>query len=261
MIGAILVVAIVLDPTAPDPRASNPAAATTTPAPGTPAPSTPDPAAANPAAANPAASNSAPSSSSPSDLAAPEPSVANPAAANPASCDSDGSKKSEWLAAKAQRKDVIAKHARELTATPILTLHNVWTKESLPIALAKESFAPVASFDELARCHYTNQSTSMDPRLLDTVVKTAHKFNAHYVEVVSGFRAPKYQLMLRKKGHEVARDSEHPRGQAVDFRIPTVPTRTLLRYVKSLHLGGVGYYPDSSFVHADVGRVRYWRGH
>lgn len=268
MIGAILVVAsaLVLDPSAPDPRAANPAAATATPAPSTPAPSASAPSTQEPAAANPAAPNSAPSSSAPSNSssanpAAAEPSVANPAAANPASCDSGASKKSEWLAAKAQRKDVIARHARELTATPILTLHNVWTKESLPIALAKESFAPVASFDELARCHYTNQSTSMDPRLLDTVVKTAHKFNAHYVEVVSGFRAPKYQLMLRKKGHEVARDSEHPRGQAVDFRIPTVPTRTLLRYVKSLHLGGVGYYPDSSFVHADVGRVRYWRGH
>jgi uncharacterized protein YcbK (DUF882 family) len=67
--------------------------------------------------------------------------------------------------------------------------------------------------------------------------------------------------MLRKKGHEVARDSEHPRGHAVDFRIPDVPTLTLLRFIKSLHLGGVGYYPESNFVHADVGRIRFWRGH
>ena len=66
---------------------------------------------------------------------------------------------------------------------------------------------------------------------------------------------------LRKKGHEVARDSAHPRGQAVDFRIPEVPTKTLLRYVRSLKLGGVGYYPESRFVHCDVGPVRYWRGH
>jgi uncharacterized protein YcbK (DUF882 family) len=67
--------------------------------------------------------------------------------------------------------------------------------------------------------------------------------------------------MLRKKGHEVARDSEHPRGHAVDFRIPQVPTKVLLRWVRSLHLGGVGYYPESKFVHCDVGRVRFWRGH
>ena len=66
--------------------------------------------------------------------------------------------------------------------------------------------------------------------------------------------------MLRKKGRQVARDSEHPRGDAVDFRIPQVPTRTLLRFVRTLHMGGVGYYPESQFVHTDTGRVRYWRG-
>jgi uncharacterized protein YcbK (DUF882 family) len=116
-------------------------------------------------------------------------------------------------------------------------------------------------FDELLRCHYTNQSTAMDDRLLPTLLKAAAKFGARTIDIVSGFRAPKYQLMLRKKGHEVARDSEHPRGHAVDFRLPDVPTRVLLRFVRSLHLGGVGYYPESRFVHADVGRIRFWRGH
>jgi uncharacterized protein YcbK (DUF882 family) len=66
--------------------------------------------------------------------------------------------------------------------------------------------------------------------------------------------------MLRKKGHEVARDSQHTYGHAVDFRIPGVATRALLEYVKSLHLGGAGYYPDSEFVHADTGPVRFWAG-
>ena len=118
-----------------------------------------------------------------------------------------------------------------------------------------------APFDELARDHFTNQATTMDARLFDTVVRAAERFHARYVEIVSGFRAPKYQLMLRKKGHEVARESQHPRGDAVDFRVAGVPTRVLWRFVRSLHLGGVGYYPDSKFVHADVGPVRFWRGH
>jgi uncharacterized protein YcbK (DUF882 family) len=34
-----------------------------------------------------------------------------------------------------------------------------------------------------------------------------------------------------------------------------------LRFVRSLRLGGVGFYPESKFVHADVGRIRFWRGH
>lgn len=169
------------------------------------------------------------------------------------------SKKHKYLADKHDRADV---HARELPAPasePVLTLHNVWTFESLPV-LASEKI-DVDAFSNLVRCHYTNQAAEMDPRLGQTILQAAKRFKASYIEIVSGFRAPKYQLMLRKKGHEVAVDSQHPRGHAVDFRIPNVPTRILLRYVRSLKLGGVGYYPDSKFVHCDVGRVRFWKGH
>jgi uncharacterized protein YcbK (DUF882 family) len=170
------------------------------------------------------------------------------------------SKKTEFLQAKGERHDMRAtRPPRPTPPARIVTLHNVWTNESLPI---DPTAAPAETrFDDLTRCHYTNQSRAMDPRLLEAVRRAAAKFGATYVEIVSGFRAPKYQLMLRKKGHEVARDSAHPRGQAVDFRIPDVPTKTLLRYVRSLHLGGVGYYPESRFVHCDVGPVRFWRGH
>jgi uncharacterized protein YcbK (DUF882 family) len=171
--------------------------------------------------------------------------------------DEAASKKALFLADKASRDD---RRAARAPAGPsrVVTLFNVWTNEALPVA---DGAAPEPAFDQLVRCHFTNQATEMDARLLPVVLKAATRFRATYVEIVSGFRAPKYQLMLRKKGHEVARDSEHPRGHAVDFRIPSVSTRTLLSFVRSLHLGGVGYYPESRFVHADVGRVRYWRGH
>jgi uncharacterized protein YcbK (DUF882 family) len=179
------------------------------------------------------------------------------------------SKKQAFLHDKEMRKQIHLARVTAVGATPVLTLHNVWTNESLPVVLApapvKGAAAvipkPAAPFNELARDHFTNQATTMDARLLDTIVRAAEKFHARYVEVVSGFRAPKYQLMLRKKGHEVARDSQHPRGTAVDFRVAGVPTKILLRFVRSLHLGGVGYYPESKFVHADVGPIRFWRGH
>jgi uncharacterized protein YcbK (DUF882 family) len=171
----------------------------------------------------------------------------------------DLSKKETWIADKHDRSDVHADGEPARAAEAVLTLHNVWTDESLPV-LASEKL-DVEAFDRLVRCHYTNQSTEMDPRLGETILRAAQRFKASYIEIVSGFRAPKYQLMLRKKGHEVARDSQHPLGHAVDFRIPDVPTRVLLRFVRSLKLGGVGYYPESRFVHCDVGRVRFWRGH
>jgi uncharacterized protein YcbK (DUF882 family) len=66
--------------------------------------------------------------------------------------------------------------------------------------------------------------------------------------------------MLRKKGHSVARDSQHTHGNAVDFRVKGVKTRQVLHYVRSMRIGGVGFYPHSQFVHSDTGRVRYWTG-
>jgi uncharacterized protein YcbK (DUF882 family) len=80
------------------------------------------------------------------------------------------------------------------------------------------------------------------------------------VDIVSGFRSPKYNLMLRKKGHQVARESQHMQGTAVDFRIRGVTTEVLREFVRGLHLGGVGYYPRTHFIHADTGKVRYWQG-
>ncbi len=170
------------------------------------------------------------------------------------------SKKAAFLKDKDDRENQHALRVPHAGAPDkILTLHNMWTSESLPVTLGDRM--ETTRFDALTRCHYTNQATVMDQRLYETILRAADKFKASYIEIVSGFRAPKYQLMLRKKGHEVARDSEHPRGHAVDFRIPNVPTKILLRYVRSLRLGGVGYYPESKFVHCDVGRVRFWKGH
>ena len=100
----------------------------------------------------------------------------------------------------------------------------------------------------------------MDERLVDVLARVARRFGADRVEVVSGYRSPKYNLMLRKKGREVARQSQHTEGNAVDFRVRGVPTKRLLNFVRSLRIGGVGYYPHSQFVHSDTGRVRFWRG-
>ena len=61
-----------------------------------------------------------------------------------------------------------------------------------------------------------------------------------------------------KKGRQVARDSQHTHGNAVDFRVAGVPVHTLRQFVRQRRLGGVGYYPKSQFVHADTGPSRTW---
>ena len=137
-----------------------------------------------------------------------------------------------------------------------MTLLNLWTHEELPVPGTVEA----ERFDALARCHYTNQATHMDPRLIDVLTRVAGKFSARRIEVVSGYRSPKYNLMLRKKGHQVARDSQHTHGNAVDFFIPHVTTQQLQAWAKAQKLGGVGIYLESGFVHMDTGPIRFWSG-
>jgi hypothetical protein len=199
-------------------------------------------------------------------------------------------KKEAWLAEKAVRLDIhltekdLARTAREravatrrrpsssatqpVTAevplpppatriAPLTTLFNLRTREMLALL---PGMPPEERFHNFLRDHYTNQATRMDERLVDVLARVATKFGADRVEVVSGYRSPKYNLILRKKGREVARQSQHTEGNAVDFRVRGVTTKRLLNYVRSLRIGGVGYYPHSQFVHSDTGRVRFWRG-
>jgi uncharacterized protein YcbK (DUF882 family) len=147
-----------------------------------------------------------------------------------------------------------------LRVLPLTTLYNVWTREALPLMPGQTESTLASRFCPFLRDHYTNQATRMDTRLLSVLAKVAGKFDAKRIEVVSGYRSPKYNLMLRKKGHQVARHSQHMDGNAVDFRIRGVATKQVLHFVKSLRLGGVGFYPHSQFVHSDTGPIRYWTG-
>ncbi len=141
----------------------------------------------------------------------------------------------------------------------IISVYNQWTHEWLAFdATAKQ--VPAAVTNAFLRCHFTNEPTRMDTRLMGKVLEAARHFGADRVHVVSGFRAPKYNLMLRKKGRGVARDSEHTKGHAVDFWLPGVATKALYSWALAHQLGGVGYYASSGFIHLDVGRKRTWNG-
>jgi uncharacterized protein YcbK (DUF882 family) len=140
---------------------------------------------------------------------------------------------------------------------PLTTLHNQWTRELMTFIPGQPYLERFRSF---LRDHFTNQATNIDPELADVLVSAALHFRAPRIDVVSGYRSPKYNMILRKKGHQVARESQHMQGNAVDFRIRGVPTEKLLGFVRSLRLGGVGFYPHAHFVHSDTGRIRYWQG-
>ena len=144
-----------------------------------------------------------------------------------------------------------------------LAFQNLHTGERLSTAYwADGGYLPEAlkEIDTLLRDHRTGEVSTIDPRLLDLLhalqdrTETTGAFH-----VISGYRSPKSNTMLRGKGGGgVAKRSLHMKGMAIDIRLPGHDTRDLHRAAKSLKRGGVGYYRKSDFVHVDVGRVRYW---
>jgi len=78
------------------------------------------------------------------------------------------------------------------------------------------------------------------------------------VNIISGYRSPKTNGMLRSRSEGVARRSFHLRGMAIDLRLPGYRTSSIARTARQMAVGGVGFYDDSDFVHVDVGPVRTW---
>jgi uncharacterized protein YcbK (DUF882 family) len=144
----------------------------------------------------------------------------------------------------------------------VVNVYNTWTHEYVAIdaamAKVKEPSLPPEAVNRFLRCHFTNHAMKMDGRLFGVLIAAASHFKVDRVDVISGFRAPKYNLMLRKKGRRVARNSQHTFGNAVDFRLPGVTTERLRDWAKRLRLGGVGYYQGDGFVHVDTGPIRSW---
>jgi hypothetical protein len=137
-----------------------------------------------------------------------------------------------------------------------VTFQHLHTRELLPIALR----VPEERLSSFLRCRASGDERSMDPVPMGVALRLARRFGAERVEIISGFRSPKLNERLRKKGHEVASDSQHTRGTALDFRVVGVPAVELARAAGEVHTGGIGTYRESDFIHVDTGRDRRWSG-
>jgi uncharacterized protein YcbK (DUF882 family) len=115
------------------------------------------------------------------------------------------------------------------------------------------------SINHLLRDFRTGEERDIDADLLDllhglsSVTETRQPF-----EVISGYRSPATNQMLRNQNEGVAAHSLHMVGRAIDVRLADVQLRALRQAALSMRRGGVGYYPASDFVHVDTGRVRAW---
>ncbi len=115
--------------------------------------------------------------------------------------------------------------------------------------------------NRLLRDHRSGKVHKIDTGLLDTLtaVRRRTETSAPF-EIISGYRSPESNAAMRAHSGEVAKKSLHMEGRAVDIRQRGVDLDRLYAAARGLEQGGVGYYPESRFVHVDVGAVRSWRG-
>jgi uncharacterized protein YcbK (DUF882 family) len=117
----------------------------------------------------------------------------------------------------------------------------------------------LATIDHLLRDFRSGSEHPIDPGLLDLLHRlTGLTGSRRPFDVISGYRSPATNTMLRRRSEGVAANSLHMVGQAIDIRLADVPLAKLHGAALALRRGGVGYYPASNFVHVDVGRVRTW---
>jgi len=123
-----------------------------------------------------------------------------------------------------------------------------------------KSYDPKAieAIEMVMRSRGDDRTHPIDRGVIEIMDHLQDHFGAETIEVISGYRSPKYNETLRLEGRGAASESLHMKGLAVDLHIDEVSERAVFDRVKELGLGGAGYYPRYAFVHADVGPRRVW---
>jgi len=117
----------------------------------------------------------------------------------------------------------------------------------------------LAEINYLLRDFRTAEVVRIEPQLLDMVHQVQSSVGSTgTLEIISGYRSPATNEMLRSTTNGVARKSFHMIGQAIDIRLTDVSTSTLRDAATGIAAGGVGYYRSSDFLQLDLGPVRQW---
>jgi uncharacterized protein YcbK (DUF882 family) len=144
-----------------------------------------------------------------------------------------------------------------------LSLFNIHTGEKLTSIIYWENgqycIEQMAKINYVLRDHRTEEVHPIDVSTLDLLSAISIKLNnKNPFEIISGYRSPQTNSALHRQNKGVVKNSYHIKGMAVDIRVPGVPLKTLRRAALELQAGGVGYYPQSGFVHVDSGNTRVW---
>ncbi|WP_349631436.1 DUF882 domain-containing protein [Bradyrhizobium sp. BR 10289] len=155
-------------------------------------------------------------------------------------------------------------NAAALNETKTLSFHHTHSGEDLTVTFKRDGRydeAALKTLNHFLRDWRTQDETVMDRRLFDILWEVYRDVDGKQpIQIISSYRSPATNAMLRRRSSGVARFSQHMLGHAMDFYIPGVPLEQIRFAGLRLQRGGVGFYPTSGspFVHLDTGSIRHW---
>jgi uncharacterized protein YcbK (DUF882 family) len=153
--------------------------------------------------------------------------------------------------------------ARALPAPPSsrrLDLVNAHTGERFSGPYRDDNGPIAGALDELSyflRDFHCDEKAVMDVSVLDFLASVTDAVGATRATILSAYRTPATNDMLRRTTFGVAEYSEHIYGKAIDIYLPARLEDAMLA-ARAMQRGGVGWYPSSGFIHLDSGSVRNW---
>jgi uncharacterized protein YcbK (DUF882 family) len=148
--------------------------------------------------------------------------------------------------------------------TRTITLSNQHTNESGSFTFMVNGVYDSGTLDKLnyfCRDWRLNEPTKMDPHLFDIIWEVYRESGSSQpIDVLSAYRSPQTNAMLRRRSRQVAEHSQHMQGKAIDAHFLDVSTGRIRDIAMRAEEGGVGFYPtgNTPWVHIDSGSVRYW---
>jgi uncharacterized protein YcbK (DUF882 family) len=148
--------------------------------------------------------------------------------------------------------------------TRTLSFHHTHSDEDLTVTFKRDGRYDEEALKQIN--HYlrdwrSQDQTTMDRHLFDILWEVYRDVDGKKpIQIISAYRSPATNAMLRRRSSGVARFSQHMLGHAMDFFIPDVPLEQIRFAGLRLQRGGVGFYPTSGspFVHLDTGSIRHW---
>lgn len=149
-----------------------------------------------------------------------------------------------------------------LSGNGSITISDSQTQEAVTVEYRNKDGAyneeALNQIDQLLRCHGEGETHPISLKLIELLDNVEDHFASDGITVTSGYRSPAYNLKLKKMLRRVSTESLHTQGMAVDIVVAGVDKGELVKYVRSLDVGGVGDYRRVNAIHLDVGPIRNW---